>query len=138
MDLNDLQSRAGEWLCGSGPESDIVISSRIRLARNVADYPFLSRASPKERTQLERILREKIEDDPGYPVRLQTVRGVGYRFQAEASPGVPPETAEFMATPPGRHAFANAPDAPPLGSKAGQRGTGSKPSGLADAEIHQR
>jgi len=29
-------------------------------------------------------LREKIEDDLGYPVRLQTVRGVGYRFQREA------------------------------------------------------
>ena len=25
-------------------------------------------------------IREKIEDDPGYPVYIQTVRGVGYRF----------------------------------------------------------
>src|SRR2546422_11264980 len=61
MDFNELQSRAGEWLGGSGPESDIVISSRIRLARNVADYPFLSRANPKERGQLERMLREQIQ-----------------------------------------------------------------------------
>jgi protein arginine kinase len=60
MDFNELQSRAGEWLGGSGPESDIVISSRIRLARNVADFPFLSRANPKERGQLERTLREHI------------------------------------------------------------------------------
>ena len=27
-----------------------------------------------------RWLREKIEDDPGQPTRIQTVRGVGYRF----------------------------------------------------------
>ena len=60
MDLNDLQSKAGEWLCGSGPESDIVISSRIRLARNVANFKFLSRATPKERSQLEQTLKERI------------------------------------------------------------------------------
>ena len=26
-------------------------------------------------------IREKIEDDPGHPVYIQTVRGVGYRFK---------------------------------------------------------
>jgi DNA-binding response OmpR family regulator len=31
-----------------------------------------------------RWLREKIEDDPGQPRLIQTVRGVGYRFAAEA------------------------------------------------------
>ena len=61
MDLNELQSRAGEWLDGTGPESDIVISSRVRLARNVADFPFLSRANPRERGELEALLREQIE-----------------------------------------------------------------------------
>lgn len=29
-----------EWMKGSGPESDIVISSRVRLARNITDIPF--------------------------------------------------------------------------------------------------
>ena len=29
-----------EWLRGTGPHSDIVISSRIRLARNLASFPF--------------------------------------------------------------------------------------------------
>jgi len=62
MDLGDLQARAGEWLCGTGPEADIVISSRIRLARNVADFPFLSRANPKEKGQLEKLLRDRIEE----------------------------------------------------------------------------
>ena len=36
MELDELSKSAGEWLRGSGPESDIVMSSRIRLARNLA------------------------------------------------------------------------------------------------------
>ena len=50
----------GEWLRGTGPESDIVMSSRIRLARNLADFPFISRAAEHDRTEIERHLREKI------------------------------------------------------------------------------
>src|SRR6266436_2353882 len=36
MDLENLTKTSGEWLRGTGPESDIVISSRIRLARKLA------------------------------------------------------------------------------------------------------
>src|SRR3989440_3727625 len=60
MKLSDLTNRAGEWLRGSGPMSEIVISSRIRLARNVAGLPFLSRCSRTQRTNLERKLRDVI------------------------------------------------------------------------------
>ena len=42
MKLSDLTNQAGEWLRGSGPMSEVVISSRIRLARNIVGYPFLS------------------------------------------------------------------------------------------------
>ena len=45
MKLSDLTNHAGEWLRGSGPMSEIVISSRIRLARNVAGYRFLVHAA---------------------------------------------------------------------------------------------
>lgn len=48
MDLSDFTSPVGEWLRGEGPESDIVISSRVRLARNLAGHRFLSRASDEE------------------------------------------------------------------------------------------
>ena len=60
MELNDLTQSSGEWLRGTGPESDIVISSRIRLARNLADFPFISRATAQDRLQIERALRESI------------------------------------------------------------------------------
>jgi len=40
MQINDLLNHTSEWLKGSGPNSDIVISSRIRLARNLNKFPF--------------------------------------------------------------------------------------------------
>ncbi len=60
MELNDLTHNSGEWLRGGGPEADIVISSRVRLARNLADYPFISRASEQDRSQIESVLRGQI------------------------------------------------------------------------------
>ncbi|MGC3970288.1 MAG: ATP--guanido phosphotransferase [Pirellulales bacterium] len=60
VDLEELVRSTGEWLRGSGPESDVVMSSRIRLARNLADYPFISRAAPADRAEIEKTLREGI------------------------------------------------------------------------------
>ena len=39
----------GEWLKGSGPESDIVISTRVRFARNIRGFPFTGRADEAQR-----------------------------------------------------------------------------------------
>jgi protein arginine kinase len=61
MDLQELAKSSGEWLRGSGPQSDIVISSRIRLARNLADFPFIARATDSDRDEIGRILRERIQ-----------------------------------------------------------------------------
>jgi protein arginine kinase len=60
MKLNDLTNQAGEWLRGSGPMSEIVISSRIRLARNVSGYPFLCKSSRHQRSALEKKIRDTI------------------------------------------------------------------------------
>jgi protein arginine kinase len=60
VELSELARSNGEWLRGAGPESDIVISSRIRLARNLADFPFISRATPADRAELERTLRDRL------------------------------------------------------------------------------
>jgi len=62
VELDELARQRGEWLRGSGPESDIVISSRIRLARNLADFPFISRATEQDRARIEKALREAIPD----------------------------------------------------------------------------
>jgi len=60
MELDDLARQAGEWLKGEGPESDIIISSRIRLARNLADFPFTNRATPEQKEEIAEILRERV------------------------------------------------------------------------------
>ena len=64
MKLNTLAQAVGEWLRGTGPESDIVMSSRVRLARNVAHFPFVSRAAEQDRTEAEKFLRERIATVP--------------------------------------------------------------------------
>lgn len=60
MKLADLTQHAGEWLRGAGPMHDVVISSRIRLARNLAGMPFLGRCSPQQQAELEAHLRDTI------------------------------------------------------------------------------
>lgn len=62
MKLSDLLPRAGEWLRGSGPMSEVVISSRVRLARNVAGELFLTRCSRQQRQAIERRVRDAILD----------------------------------------------------------------------------
>jgi len=46
--LDDLWNETGEWLKGIGSNPDIVMSSRIRLARNLAKYPFPHWASEEQ------------------------------------------------------------------------------------------
>lgn len=60
MELVELARSSGQWLRGSGPESDIVISSRIRLARNLADFPFITRANSGDKREIETTLRNEI------------------------------------------------------------------------------
>src|SRR5213082_419125 len=60
MKLSDLTNHAGEWLRGNGPMSEIVISSRIRLARNIAGFHFLTRCTRTQRTSLEHKVRDTI------------------------------------------------------------------------------
>jgi len=60
MKLPQLYDHVGAWLDGSGPLSDIVISSRIRLARNILGYVFFSQANKTEQTELLSYAHDKI------------------------------------------------------------------------------
>ena len=61
MNLDELTRTSGEWLRGTGPESDIVMCSRIRLARNLADFPFTNRASRGEKSEIEANVKHATE-----------------------------------------------------------------------------
>jgi protein arginine kinase len=63
MNLDDLIRTSGEWLRGTGPESDIVMCSRIRLARNLADFPFTNRASRGEKAEIESTFKAIIDNE---------------------------------------------------------------------------
>ena len=55
IDLSLMTDGGMGWLDASGPESHLVLSTRIRLARNLAAVPFQGRSDDAER---ERILRD--------------------------------------------------------------------------------
>lgn len=62
MTLSEAWSESfGEWLTGRGPQSDIVMSARVRLARNVATFPFLTRITESRKSELAKLLRGRLE-----------------------------------------------------------------------------
>ncbi len=52
MDLKSFIDSPCEWLKATGPDHDIVMSSRVRLARNLEGYPFSQKLSKDERKTL--------------------------------------------------------------------------------------
>jgi protein arginine kinase len=87
VNLEELAQKCGEWLRGSGPESDIVISSRIRLARNFADFPFIRRCSEQDRTNVESQLRAAIQGEKSWAnltyIDVNTLDDVDRQFLVE-------------------------------------------------------
>lgn len=60
MKLNDLLSHTSEWLKGTGPNSDIVISSRIRLARNLDKLAFPHWGNKKQSEEVLKAIEEAV------------------------------------------------------------------------------
>ncbi len=73
MSIDELAPKCGEWLKGSGPESDIVISSRIRLARNLADFPFIRKCSDTDRMEIETTLHKAVAKIDSWQERVEYV-----------------------------------------------------------------
>src|SRR5689334_260392 len=62
MNLRDFLSDRGEWLRGEGPHHQIVISSRVRLARNLRDRSFPGWAKKAERLQILEEIKPCVEE----------------------------------------------------------------------------
>lgn len=58
--LPALCARRTEWLRGAGESTDVVMSSRVRLARNVSGVPFMPRASREDREAVLALCRARI------------------------------------------------------------------------------
>jgi len=87
MKLDDLARRTGGWLDSGAPEFEVVISSRARLARNVATFPFASRLADEERSDIEGQVREAIVRagvaEPGFYVDLFGASSVDRKLLVE-------------------------------------------------------
>ncbi len=60
MKLTDISGNINEWFSGTGPLADVAISSRIRLARNLAGHKFLSRCSNAEKLAILKKLKDAV------------------------------------------------------------------------------
>jgi len=58
LDPKSFAQRVGTWLQGDGPEPDVVVSCRVRLARNVEGYPFVLRLEDDKARELAARVRE--------------------------------------------------------------------------------
>src|SRR5499433_4470866 len=64
MKFTSMLSTAGEWLRGEGPHHQVVISSRVRLARNLRNRAFPGWAKKAERTAILEQIRARVEELP--------------------------------------------------------------------------
>jgi len=64
MKFSNMLSTAGEWLRGEGPHHQVVISSRVRLARNLRNRAFPGWAKKAERTSILEEIRSRVEELP--------------------------------------------------------------------------
>ncbi|MFH1641050.1 MAG: protein arginine kinase [Candidatus Omnitrophota bacterium] len=60
MKFEDILNHTSEWLKGEGPNSNIVISSRIRLARNLDKIPFPSWENKKQSEEVLKKFEEAV------------------------------------------------------------------------------
>ncbi len=54
--------RLGEWLQGTGPDSDIAVCTRVRLARNVKEFRFAPKLEQRESEDLNSFLLKQFQD----------------------------------------------------------------------------
>ena len=61
------------WVSGEGPEADVVISTRARLARNILGKPFPARASRDDLFQVANLVRDAVKEIEGRFSGLQVL-----------------------------------------------------------------
>ena len=59
-DRDHHTSDGAQWLSGEGPSSDVVLSSRVRLARNIAGFDFTARADETSRARLVELAERQL------------------------------------------------------------------------------
>lgn len=64
MSLQELiKNELSKWMQLTGPESDVVISSRVRLARNIDKFAFPHRATKEEAQQVFNLVKKALDEE---------------------------------------------------------------------------
>ena len=75
-----------KWYIGAGEQNDVVISTRIRFARNISEYPFPCKLNVKSRTELNNTIKNAVESDNKFGLRfieMKTLAGFEAASMAE-------------------------------------------------------
>lgn len=71
MSLKDLiKNELSKWMLAPGPEADVVVSSRVRLARNLVDLPFTNKATEGEAKEVFGRVKGAIEGTQNFPLKV--------------------------------------------------------------------
>src|ERR1700726_3556527 len=62
MKFSNIMSNGGEWLRGEGPHHQVVISSRVRFARNLRNRAFPGWAKKAERMAILESIKPRVEE----------------------------------------------------------------------------
>jgi len=85
--LDELAKSTSQWLKGTGPESEIVISSRVRFARNIDDIPFSHWGNEKNKEEvLDRFKKTTNKSDyfkNWYLLQMQDITDIDRQFLVE-------------------------------------------------------
>jgi len=64
MPIHNILNQSGEWLRAEGPQSKIVVSSRVRFARNLRNFPFPGWAKKLDRIAALECIKPQVEALP--------------------------------------------------------------------------
>ncbi|HHU68852.1 MAG TPA: protein arginine kinase [Thermoanaerobacterales bacterium] len=79
MPLEDfIKESAGKWMDGDGPESDTVISSRVRLARNLSEIPFPYLMSKEDSEEITKKVNKVLQENSPNEFELVTMRDLSF------------------------------------------------------------
>lgn len=85
--IDGMLSQLSQWLRGEGPENDIVISSRIRLARNLSGFPFLTRSTEQDRKAIcesvRQAAKELFDEKEYYFVEMESLNALDRQYLLE-------------------------------------------------------
>lgn len=74
------------WYAQCGNESDVALSTKVRLSRNLANFPFPSRLSPGENERIQAILLDafnKVDGENFHAINISALDKVSYRIMSE-------------------------------------------------------